>query len=274
MAVSDTISRGHFNWKRIAVAAGILPGLVAYIYFLPAVPYFLMLLIIAGILAMREFFVMYGLPIHLYIPGIVAGAALIFIICQYPEFFFEGLSIAVCIILLLRLLLFASPSGSMSHLGPLGMGLLYVAGFTGFQWFVRTGQYGMQYILLLYASVWIADSMAYYVGKYLGRIKLYPAVSPKKTVEGAVGSVIGGGIGAILIRTVLHVPDLSFRRALTTGAVLGAAAICGDLIESMFKRDAGVKDSGTLLPGHGGMLDKMDGLLVSGPVLYFIMRYL
>lgn len=268
------MSRGEFNWERIAVAAVILPGLIAYIYFLPAVPYFLTLLVVVGMLAMREFYSMYGLPVYLYIPGISIGGALIYIICQYPEFFFEGLSIGILIVLLLRLLLFTSPSGSMSHLGPLGIGFLYIAGFISFQWFVRTGRDGAQYILLLYSSVWIADSMAYYAGKYMGRIKLYPAVSPKKTIEGAVGCVIGGGIGAILIRTVLQIPDLSFMRALTTGAALGAAAIFGDLIESMFKRDAGVKDSSTLLPGHGGMLDKIDGLLVSGPVLYVIMRYL
>jgi phosphatidate cytidylyltransferase len=161
----------------------------------------------------------------------------------------------------------------MSDIGPAGVGLLYISCFLSFHWFIRTDIYGLEYSFLLYSSVWAADSMAYYVGTFIGKNKLFPSVSPNKTVEGAYGSITGGAAGALIINLVFNMPDLSILGSITIGAILGAATIIGDLIESMFKRDAGVKDSSGLIPGHGGILDKIDGLLVAGPVLYFIMRY-
>jgi phosphatidate cytidylyltransferase len=107
----------------------------------------------------------------------------------------------------------------------------------------------------------------------MGKNKLYPSVSPKKTIEGAVGSVVGGILGTVITKTVFGIPGLTIIGAIAIGATLGITAIIGDLIESMFKRDAGIKDSGSYIPGHGGVLDKLDGLLVSGPVLYLIVRY-
>jgi phosphatidate cytidylyltransferase len=84
--------------------------------------------------------------------------------------------------------------------------------------------------------------------------------------------LLGGALGAVIIRTIFNMPNLSLISAAAIGAVMGVAALLGDLIESMFKRDAGVKDSSVLIPGHGGVLDKLDGFLVAGPVLYFIVR--
>jgi phosphatidate cytidylyltransferase len=131
----------------------------------------------------------------------------------------------------------------------------------------------MKYIFLLYSSVWTADSMAYYTGTYIGKNKLFPAVSPNKTIEGAFGSIIGGVLGAVIIKVVFNIPDLTLAGSAVIGAILGIATLIGDLIESMFKRDADVKDSGNMIPGHGGILDKIDGLLIAGPALYFILRY-
>ena len=115
--------------------------------------------------------------------------------------------------------------------------------------------------------------MAYYIGTYMGKHKLCPSISPKKTVEGAVGSILGGILGIVIAKFVFDIANMSFLCAVATGMVIGAAALTGDLVESMFKRDAGVKDSGNLIPGHGGMFDRIDGMLISGPVLYFIVRY-
>jgi phosphatidate cytidylyltransferase len=93
-------------------------------------------------------------------------------------------------------------------------------------------------------------------------------VSPNKTVAGAVGSVIGGVAGGVLLRALI-VPQLSLPAALLIGMMIGSISIVGDLIESMFKRDAGVKDSSHIIPGHGGILDKVDGALFTGPLLYW-----
>jgi len=269
--MSGKVNAG-FNWKRIVVAVFALPILFAYLYYLPPMPYFLAFLIIVCVIAMSEFYKMYGLRSRLSIPGMLVGAALFYMICSYPEYIFEGIFFGFFILFMLRLFDEKTPEGSMLELGPLGVGFFYIAGFLSFQWSLRVA-YGVEYIFFLYVSVWLADSMAYYIGKYLGKHKLYPSVSPNKTMEGAFGSLLGGAIGAVLVAKVFNIQGLSVPGAALTGMVIGIATLLGDLIESMFKRDAGVKDSGTIIPGHGGVLDKIDGFLVAGPILYFIVRY-
>lgn len=223
---------------------------------------------------LREFYVMYKAPAKLYIPAVLLGGMLFYILCCYPSILWEGISIILLLLLLLRLFSEDTASGSMSQLGPLCVGLFYVAVFLSFQWFIRTGVQGMEYIFLLYTSVWLADGGAFYIGTYMGKRKLYPAISPNKTWEGAFGSLLGGALGAVIIRTIFDMQGISIAGAAGIGAVIGIAALLGDLIESMFKRDAGVKDSSSFIPGHGGILDKLDGFLVAGPVLYFMLRYI
>lgn len=261
------------NSKRLIVAVIVLPSLFAYIYFLPPFPYFLALLLGVSMLAMREFYVMYKVSQRLYLPAVVIGGILFYISCRHPAYFLYGIFLSFFLLLLLRLIAVRTPSGSMSELGPLGVGFFYIPGFLSVQWFLRTEVFGMEYIFLLYSSVWVADSAAYYIGTYIGKNKLYPAVSPNKTFEGAFGSIIGGVLGAFIIKIIFNIPNLTIMDVIVIGAILGIATVIGDLIESMFKRDAGVKDSSSLIPGHGGVLDKLDGLLIAGPVLYFILRY-
>ena len=266
-------NKSGFNIKRHVVAAAVLPFLVAYIYFLPPKPYFLALLVLVGMIAMKEFFDMYKVPAKLYIPGVIIGGVLLYLSCIQPENFLYGFLISLLFLLLLRLFFSETPSGCMSEIGPLGVGLFYVAGLLSFQWFLRETENGLEYIFLLYISVWFSDSAAYYTGTYLGKNRLFPAVSPNKTIEGAIGSLIGGILGSVISKYIFNISNLSVTGAVIIGVILGISAIIGDLIESMFKRDAGIKDSGTFIPGHGGILDKLDGMLVSGPVLYLIVRY-
>jgi phosphatidate cytidylyltransferase len=271
---SEERGSGVLNSNRLIAALIVLPFLTLFIYFLPPIPYFLALLVIVCMLALREFYTMYKVPDILYMPGIFIGGILFYVSCRHPAYFLDGIFISLFLLLIIRLLSVKSPSGAMSEIGPLGVGFFYIAGFLNFQWFLRTDVLGREYIFLLYTSVWLADSAAFYVGTYLGKKKLYPSVSPNKTFEGLIGSLVGGVLGAFIVDIVFRIPDLSTKKALIVGAVLGSTAVLGDLIESMFKRDAGVKDSGSLIPGHGGLLDKIDGLLISGPILYIILRYL
>jgi phosphatidate cytidylyltransferase len=132
---------------------------------------------------------------------------------------------------------------------------------------------GAEWIIFLYGTIWISDSFAFYIGKSVGRKKLYSEVSPKKTVEGAIGSLLGGVISAVAIRA-LFIESMAPGAAALVGLALGAVAVVGDLVESMFKRDAGVKDSSSLIPGHGGLLDKIDGPLFGGPALFWILQAL
>ncbi|MBI4847997.1 MAG: phosphatidate cytidylyltransferase [Nitrospirae bacterium] len=255
------------------MAALVLPFIIAYLYYLPPMPYFIALLIAVAMFAMWEFFVMYKVPAKMYVPGIVSGGILLFLFCRFPEYFVNGVFVVLFLLLFFRLFFMSTPAGCMRDVGPVWMGIFYIAGFLSFQWLLRIGQFGREYIFLLYTSVWISDSMAYYIGTYLGRNKLYPAISPNKTIEGAFGSVLGGILGIVIIKTIFGLSMLSAAAVIAIGAAMGISSLVGDLIESMFKRDAGVKDSSHLIPAHGGLLDKLDGILVSGPVLYLIVRY-
>jgi phosphatidate cytidylyltransferase len=271
--MTENKSKSNSMVQRHIVTVLVVPLFIAYLYYLPPFPYFLAMLFFAGMIAMWEFFAMYKISAKLSIPGVLCGGILLYLSCRYPSFYLEGIFFSLILLLLIRLFSEETPSGCMSGIGPLCVGLFYVGGFLSFQWFLRTEALGMEYIFLLYTSVWLADGGALYIGTYMGKNKLYPSVSPNKTWEGAFGSLLGGVLGAVLIKTVFDIQTLSLKGAVTIGAVMGVAALVGDLIESMFKRDAGVKDSGVFIPGHGGILDKLDGPLVAGPVLYLIVRY-
>lgn len=119
---------------------------------------------------------------------------------------------------------------------------------------------GLGWFFLALFVTWMADTAAYLVGRSIGRIKLIPHVSPKKTVEGAIGGLVAAGITGVLCALLFGLP-IHPLTAILFGIVLGAAGMIGDLSESMIKRRAGVKDSGTLIPGHGGLLDRVDALI-------------
>ncbi len=116
--------------------------------------------------------------------------------------------------------------------------------------------------------VWTSDTAAYYIGTTFGRRPLAPRVSPKKTVEGAVGGVMGALLAAF-VASVWFYRRLSVLDCVVLGLALGTIGLLGDLVESMLKRGAGMKDSASLVPGHGGILDRVDSLLYAGPVLYY-----
>ncbi len=127
-------------------------------------------------------------------------------------------------------------------------------------------------VALPLTSTWVGDATAYFAGSAFGRRRLAPAISPKKSWEGAVAGVVGASIGALIwhlvVREVIPGAPLTPVLVALVGACIGVGAILGDLAESVLKRDAGVKDSGTLLPGHGGVLDRVDALVLTLPLSY------
>ncbi len=128
-------------------------------------------------------------------------------------------------------------------------------------------------VIALFASIWICDSAAYFAGRALGRHKLFERVSPKKTWEGAVAGFIFAVLAFIGAKALL-LPYMSYGSAVVCGAIVGIFGQLGDLAESLMKRDAGVKDSSALIPGHGGAFDRFDSLMFVSPLVFFYLDFI
>lgn len=129
---------------------------------------------------------------------------------------------------------------------------------------------GIRVLLLFLFTIWIGDSGAYYLGKNFGRHKMAPILSPKKTLEGLAGGIFASIGGAAVFHLIFPLP-FGWGHVLAVAGILAVVAPLGDLVESVFKRDTGVKDSSNLIPGHGGLLDRTDSLFFSAP---FVLAYL
>lgn len=127
---------------------------------------------------------------------------------------------------------------------------------------------GIQWVFLMLLIVMSGDTAAYYVGSSLGKRKLYPVVSPNKSIEGALGGLSGSLAGTLVAKFTFFV-ELTVVDCVVTALVVGALGQIGDLFESLLKRSFGVKDSGVIIPGHGGILDRLDSILFAAPALYY-----
>ena len=161
---------------------------------------------------------------------------------------------------------------TISKMGVTLLGILYVGFLLSHVSLIRNLGKGQTWVLFLIATVWAGDISAFLVGSWIGRHKLYPKISPKKTVEGLAGAVLGSVLVSLIFRG-LFIPQLSIAIAIVVALILGLLGQLGDFTESMLKRSAQVKDSGDLLPGHGGMLDRLDSFLFTAPFLYYVLVY-
>jgi phosphatidate cytidylyltransferase len=147
-------------------------------------------------------------------------------------------------------------------------GICYVNWLLGYGFWLRELPSGKEWILLLVWVTWLGEAAAYLVGSSIGRHQLAPVLSPRKTIEGAVAQV-GMSVVAAVIGQAWFFGALPREHALLVGALLGVVGQVGDLVESLLKRSVGTKDTGQLIPGHGGMLDRIDSLLFNTPVLFY-----
>lgn len=155
------------------------------------------------------------------------------------------------------------------------MGLLISIVYGAFPWLATWDLFlmgdGARYVLFLCAVVWSGDTGAYFGGRHFGRHKLAPRMSPKKTWEGAIAGLFASAIGGLLVNAAYGF-SLAPNSVIVFASLLGGGfGQMGDLVESTLKRFAGVKDSGIIFPGHGGFLDRVDGLLFAAPVIWFIL---
>ncbi len=153
-------------------------------------------------------------------------------------------------------------------------GFVYTGGLTSFLIALRLLPYGFYYLIFLLILIWCNDIFAYLLGSRFGRIPLASAVSPKKTLEGTIAGLLAGVLAAVVM--VYLFPKLIFelKMGIALALLVGICGALGDLSQSALKRSVGVKDSGDLLPGHGGILDRFDSLLFAAPFYYIYLRYI
>ncbi len=236
---------------------------------------FLLIAILLAALACREFAAL-ARASDLHIPGVLATIATALTCAAFSRASF-GIPLDLALmsaLVVLGSLSLASWSGGRDAVASASaalMPVLYVGLPVGAMVGIRE-QAGPQGLFLLMLTVMVSDSSQYFVGRAFGRRPLAPRVSPKKTLEGAYGGFV---CGTALLAVVGHwwLPSVPVLLRVLLGATLVALGIAGDLFESMLKRSAGVKDSSALIPGHGGVLDRIDALLFTAPVYYVVITH-
>lgn len=200
---------------------------------------------------------------------VLGGTALLFAAAaRRPDLLGPAVAALTMAALLAQLLPAYRPL-ALANAGATVLGAGYAALFVTLD-LLRAPASGAAYTLLLVVAVWASDSAAMLGGRSFGRRKLAPAISPKKTWEGAVSGLAGAVAGALAVAWPL---DLPLGVAAAAGVVVAVAGLLGDLAESALKRSAGVKDTGALLPGHGGILDRFDAMLFAAPAVYVLLRW-
>lgn len=267
--------------SRIITALIALPVLIASIYFKWLWPLFVALAAAAMVLGLYEFWLL--AKRREMKPDIVVGymgAAALF-----TGFFFDAPARAPHLLLMtLIVFVIAALAAEMlkgapfdKMLGSVGacvLGVLYVVLLGGHLVSLRVGfeaQLSTHLLFFFFLVIMGSDTGAYYTGRVFGRHKLAPKVSPGKTWEGAVGGLLASLLAAALAHYWFF-PELSLKAALPLAAVMNVFGVVGDLTESALKRGAGAKDAAQILPGHGGLLDRLDSLLFNAPVIYYFAR--
>jgi len=251
---------------RLITAAVALPALILAVLKAPQ-DYFTAGMAVVAAAGVLELMFMYKAGRLMTVAAALLGA--LCILAHPRGMMAEALLASMLLIGVIRLFAKPSPDSALQDMAPAMLGLLYVAGLLSFMLLLHKAHHGL--VLFILGTVWISDAFAYFIGTKFGRHKLYPSMSPKKSWEGAAASVAGGAIGALVLGAIFLDQLLLFNQLLIAGIAIGVVAVAGDLVESMIKRDAGVKDSSNFIPGHGGLLDKIDGSLYSAPVLVYIL---
>jgi len=189
---------------------------------------------------------------------------------QRPDLFMPALFISLIGIIILSLKYHQRFEHILFFMGFSSFGTLYIGLCLAHMVLIRYLPGGASWLLVLTAVTAGGDTGAYYVGTKFGRRKLCPEISPGKTIEGAVGGILTGSVSAVAMGLLL-LPEYSPALIFVAALILSLVSIIGDIAESVIKRSAGVKDSGTLLFGHGGVLDRVDGMLITAPVLYYFL---
>ena len=186
--------------------------------------------------------------------------------------------IIITLLALMAACVLAYPRYSFFDISKSLFALVYVGVMLSFVYLTRASELGIYMVWLIVISSWGCDTCAYLVGSAIGKHRLAPVLSPKKSVEGAIGGSLGSGLIAAIYGYVLYKMNfLAMEYIWLLGIICIAASIAsqvGDLMASAIKREFGVKDYGTLIPGHGGIMDRFDSMIVTAPIIYFLGAFL
>lgn len=268
----------NFKESRLATAVVLLPILCLLIWVLPPLFFFLF----AAVVILRvqyEFYLLFfknreGFPIW---TGLGLGF-LLSLSFYRADLFWAGRSGPAVMILLLMILLilvlfqFHDIKTTLVDSAVLFLGVVYISGFLSHLIFLRQMVRGSALILFLLLLIWSGDAAAYYVGRSMGKHKLYPEVSPNKTIEGAIGGLVGSFLATLLAQWTF-LPIFTGPDFILVPLLVGGMGQLGDLTESLMKRSAGVKDSSALIPAHGGLFDKLDSVAFAAPVFYYYLLW-
>lgn len=257
----------------------IITGVIAAALFIPFVIYggtpFALVISAIAVIGFYEILKMKGISIF-SVPGILGTLTLLILVVpdewsikvlellQYESKLMVVYGIAA---LLLIYIVLVKNKMTFDEVGFILLGAFYVG--LGFHYFIETRFVGLEFVVFVLLVVWTTDSGAYFVGRKLGKNKLWPEISPKKTIEGSIGGIVIAVIFAIAMQLIYPFTS-SWGQLIIVTIIASIVGQMGDLVESAIKRHYGVKDSGTILPGHGGILDRFDSLLFVVPLLHFL----
>lgn len=262
--------------QRLLTAAVLVPLILYLLYGEPTKMGFLVLVFFAVAMAGYELMHMaipYSRPLRIY--GMVATLAL-FATVYFGRDSGAILTALIAVVIggLLSGLLLPQPLAQASaRMGWLIAGPIYVGMMLATVPILHLLPHGGSWVVLSMTFAWFGDTGGYFAGRFFGRTKLYPVVSPKKTVEGSIGGLAGSVIGALAAH-FWYLRDLPLLDGVALALVAGAFGQMGDLCESLLKRSTGVKDSGSILPGHGGLLDRIDALIFAAPITWIYATWL
>ncbi len=262
--------------NRVITALCGIPLIILAIWFDVPLPWFTVLAGIWGLLAVFEFYRITGVVKSISLTCFGMIWTLLFVLrphCTY-EFVLPVILASGIVLSLVLLLITPKRAGAFAGWMWLIVGMIYVGWMLSYMVALRL-EAGRDWLFLAIFATFGSDTAAYFIGKAIGRHKLAPRISPGKTWEGAVAGLFGAVIISLLftLPTPLQLP-LSYGQAILLGLLISVFGQIGDLAESLLKRNSGVKESGNLMPGHGGLLDRMDSVVFAGIVVYIYYIYI
>jgi len=236
-------------------------------------PYFAVVVAAFAILGGLEFFRMVRKAGHAPYDAVGLGLVVVLLVdAYYPHLALWRWGTAAAVMLpLVWQILHKDAHGFLTNWALTLIGSLYVGGLAAHMILLRNLPQGLSWLLLTFLVTWVCDSGAYFAGMRWGKRGFFVHISPHKTWEGAIGGFVTGLLTALIVG---YWAGLVLWQSLVLGVVLVLGVIFGDLAESLLKRQVGVKDSGNLIPGHGGALDRADSLLFAGTIAYHLLRWL